>query len=554
MSKIEKSLHAARNAPGQASSPAVRSFGPLGKLLDRLYNWFPFAPIDWLSRRPSVAILTIGGFGFAGSAAVGLVFGIPRPIFHDEFTYLLQADTFAHGRLTNATPPLWQHLETFHVILTPSYAGKYPPAQGLVLALGQVLEHPVLGVWLSVGLMGAVLTWMLLAYSSARWAVIGGILALLYLGIADYWGQSYWGGALPATGGALLYGAIPRILKDPRTKDAIILGLGLAILANSRPFEGLVVSIPAAVVIIGDLLRGPGLLTRTSLARVVLPIVMVLMMTAGFMLYYNEQVTGNPLQLPHQLYRQQYALTPVFLWQEAPSPHTYSHATIAAFWKNWAWPHYASLLSWKGFLVSFVERSLGSVVFLFGPGLAVLAFLPRSCADRWIRVAAIALLLLVGATTLSVWWQPHYLAPGVGMAFAIVSAGFMNLEGYRGRWIVGRRLLMLVFLGYLALFLVDVARTSSPKSFSENRAEIQRILERQDGLDLVIIRYGPHHNIHEEWVYNEAELQTTPIIWARDMEISGNQALIDYYTTRHVWRLDVDRDAKLHYVRGPDIE
>jgi hypothetical protein len=65
-----------------------------------------------------------------------------------------------------------------HVLQQPTYASKYPPAQGLVLALGQVLcDQPIVGVWLSGALASAAICWMLLGCLRPRWAALGGVLA-----------------------------------------------------------------------------------------------------------------------------------------------------------------------------------------------------------------------------------------------------------------------------------------------------------------------------------------------------------------------------------------
>jgi hypothetical protein len=43
-------------------------------------------------------------------------------------------------------------------------------------------------------------------------------------------------------------------------------------------------------------------------------------------------------------------------------------------------------------------------------------------------------------------------------------------------------------------------------------------LKEEQGRHLVIVRYGPRHSEHDEWVYNEAEIDGARVLWARDMD------------------------------------
>src|SRR6266446_6256899 len=244
-----------------------------------------------LAKRKTLAILALFFSVISLRLAALPLLPVPVPGIHDEFSYLLMADTFAHGRLANPSHPLWISFETFHVNWLPQYASMYPPAQGFALALGQLLGHPWIGVLLSDAAMCAAILWMLQGWTPARWAFLGGVLAALKFGVASYWMNSYWGGATAAIGGALVLGALPRIAKHSKIPDALLLGLGVAILANSRPYEGFLCCVPAAAWffwwLIGKTKSRPPLRARLQNVLAPLALALVLVLTTAFMGYYN---------------------------------------------------------------------------------------------------------------------------------------------------------------------------------------------------------------------------------------------------------------------------
>jgi hypothetical protein len=210
--------------------------------LGRVRQWYRS-----LARRPRLAMLLIGATVLMVEATFAALVQKPIAANMDEFSYLLAGDTFAHGRLTNPPHSLWEHFESYNIIQQPTYQSKYPPGQGLVLALGQsCFGDPAVGVWLNLAVACAAVCWMLYGWLPPRWALLGAILAVLNVSLLRHWGQSYWGGGVALLGGALLFGSLPRIQREPRLIHGLLIGIGLSLLANSRPYESLIAVLPAA--------------------------------------------------------------------------------------------------------------------------------------------------------------------------------------------------------------------------------------------------------------------------------------------------------------------
>ena len=260
------------------------------------------------AKKKRFAVAAVGAVTILARLALLPWLHVPQPKVHDEFSYLLAGDTFAHMRLANPAHPLWIFFDTFHVIQHPTYASMYPPAQGMALAIGKLLGQPWTGVLLSVAAMCMAFTWMLQGWMPPEWALLGGVLVWARFGVFSYWMNSFWGGAVAATGAALVLGALPRIWDHQRPRDAIVFGLGASILAVSRPVEGTIFFIPLGVALFWWVLRLDVPTRGATIRRIVLPLVAILACAAGFIGYYNWRVTGSPVVFPHFIEEQKIGL------------------------------------------------------------------------------------------------------------------------------------------------------------------------------------------------------------------------------------------------------
>ena len=512
-----------------------------------------------LARRRALAVVSAGLLALGLRLALLLILPIPQPKVSDEFSYLLQADTFAHGRLTNPTHPMWVHFETFQENWRPTYASMYYPGYAAFLAFGQVvMHHPFWGVWLSSGLMCAAICWALQGWLPPSWALLGGLLAVIRLGTFSYWADSYWGGTVAALGGALVFGTLPRLKKEQRVRDSLLLAIGMALLAYTRPYEGLFFCVPVLVALLWWANR-ESISVREFGLRVVFPSVLVMAIALAGLGFYFHRVTGSAFTTPYQVNMRTYGLM-YFPWEQI-RPVSFHHAEMEAFyrggsvvgWLEMARHHAVKLQFLKVFVVW---------MFYFGPMLTlpVLAWLftrPRGGFRKSFSPELRFMLLLCGATYFSCMLtiyigQPHYVAQLAVVFYTIILLMLRDLykSGNPSLKFLARAVPAVCVLLLAARIAAPLVHLEPEPSWirtwcSQDEQNLQRArvlneLEHSPGKHLVIVHYQPGHDfILDEWVYNHADIDGSKVIWARDMG-PQNAELLQYFNDRHAWLAEPD--------------
>jgi len=495
--------------------------------------------------------------GVTAAALPTLRTGLILPQEYDEFAFLLGADTFMQGRLTNPPHPLAPFFDTMHELQRPTYASKYPPGQSLQLAAGEVLGNPIFGVWVTVGLLAVAAAWMLRGLAPATWAAAGGLVAAWQWGALTYWGRSYWGGSLFALAGMLVFGGAVWFWRKPTVAAAWWAGLGAGIMALTRPYEGLWFCAVPGVVMLAKWLQwnttdGKWKKKIAVAAAAVIPVTAAL----AFLLIYNRAVTGEAWTFPHRLYQQQSAPdVSVFVWEHpGPAPKDRNPALTYQIQRFNPGPMLAPSVSVADLIRSDLTMTLPRLGGFFFQGLlgvgAAWALVDAGWAlgrrrawrrTGWLALASLATFVLM-LGTLRFFGFPHYAAAWCAPLAALIILGFRGMCALRYRgWRLPPLVVALGVVGWsLVSLFIQTARGSLPRPWALDRWQTQGDLERQSQSDqrghVVFVMMAEGQPAFAEWVYNGPDIDAQTVIFARSLGPARDAAVARYYPTRHLWQ------------------
>jgi len=300
------------------------------------------------------------------------------------------------------------------------------------------------------------------------------------------------------------------------------------------------------------------------LFRAAVPAGAVFVVTIAAIGYNDYRVTGSAVSLPYQVHDRQYAMASMFLVMPLRPKPVYRHAVMREFWTEW------NVGQWKDsrndFIVQFLGKGYILIDFFFGfwPIALALLLAPFALKTTAERVGSLLVGVCVAALALLIGVLPHYAAAFSGAFYLRFLQSLQHLSVWRKPFgpVLAAAVPGLFVLGFLNTVVGIVAHPNSPgrdpipglagrdtlstalavrgAHFGAARDEMDRDLANLPEGQLVLVRYEPGHNLQEEWVYNRAEIDSSRVIWAREMGPAADAPLLDYYRGRRIWLAEPD--------------
>jgi len=219
---------------------------------------------------------------------------------------------------------------------------------------------------------------------------------------------------------------------------------------------------------------------------------------------------------------------------------------------RWELAEFEKNFTLTGYLRRAAEKAYSWWQFYLGPllTLPLLAF-PSVLRQKKMRLPAAICAAMIAGFAVQTWSLPHYFSPATGALYILLLQGIRHLwHWYPGQRPMGRALVRAVPVLACAMILLRITAAAMHVHIEPawprgnlDRAQVAAEISRIPGKQLVLVSYGSHHNVDWEWVWNDADVDGSKVVWARDMDTTGNQELLRYFSDRTVWFLKPDDNS-----------
>ena len=174
---------------------------------------------------------------------------------------------------------------------------------------------------------------------------------------------------------------------------------------------------------------------------------------------------------------------------------------------------------------------------------SIRSLIPWTWRNRWGQTALFTYLIFTMGIMIEIHNRLHYWAPVTALNYFFVVQG-MRLWRARDRR-VGRFVIFLVptlALILLAIFSYRLSASANSLSPHLQRARLMDQLNHTKDRHVILVKYGPRHSYLNEWVFNEADIDGSTVVWARAMNLKKDCELVRYFKDREIWSLEIDQD------------
>jgi hypothetical protein len=284
------------------------------------------------------------------------------------------------------------------------------------------------------------------------------------------------------------------------------------------------------------------------------PIVLLAVLPAiGVTLLQNKSVTGRWMTLPYQLSQVQYGVPASLTFQPDPIPHRDLTPQQQLEYKSQMAFRTSDRETLQSYLLRLEYRVRYYRFFFLAPlFLAIPAFCFAAFHNRRFGWVLLTLLLFALGINFFPALQTHYLG-GVACLFVLMSvAGLQQISRWNPEAARLVLFLCIIHFGFWYVihlndqddFALAMMRYETWDSINhrnpERRIFVNEKLAEIPGQLLVFVHYSPRHIFQEEWVYNEASIDSARIVWARDLGAEENEKLRALYPGREVLLLEAD--------------